>query len=373
MCTPFSTCIDLKLVLRFLVLSLQSNKDEAQNRLNNDLNDHEESINEKKEALKKITPIISALRKKIDDQTRHKKNIQNNLKVYREMAREKDLQAEKARINEEIELIEGSDDSQQKYDAANRKIREYEDERNKAQGLRSGVRDQVKALKRKLNTEDYKGVDERHRQVMIKCVATETCVEDLGKYYKALDNALLRYHGMKISDINKIIRELWSLTYKGEDITNIQLVSGAEGAAKSARSYNYRVVMTKGTSELDMRGRCSAGQRVLASIVIRLALAETFCLNCGVMALDEPTTNLDYANKRGLAIALAQIIATRAVQSNFQLVIITHDEDFVSMMKNELAAHTGFNMPERYFQVSREESNDGKYYSKITSIDWDEI
>ena len=145
-----------------------------------------------------MSPTISALRKKIDDQTRHKKNIQNNLKVYREMAREKDLQAEKAKINEEIELIEGSDDSQQKYDASSRKIREYEDERNKAQGLRSGVRDQVKALKRKLNTEDYKGIDERHRQVMIKHVATETCVEDLGKYYKALDNALLRYHGMKV-------------------------------------------------------------------------------------------------------------------------------------------------------------------------------
>ena len=43
------------------------------------------------------------------------------------------------------------------------------------------------------------------------------------------------------------------------------------------------------------------------------------------------------------------------------------------MMKNELAAHTGFNMPERYFQVRREESNDGKYYSKIHSVDWDEI
>ena len=35
--------------------------------------------------------------------------------------------------------------------------------------------------------------------------------------------------------------------------------------------------MTKGEAELDMRGRCSAGQKVLASLVIRLALAETFC------------------------------------------------------------------------------------------------
>ena len=54
--------------------------------------------------------------------------------------------------------------------------------------------------------------------------------------------------------------------------------------------------MLSGGVELDMRGRCSAGQKVLASLVIRLALAENFCLNCGILALDEPTTNLDAAN-----------------------------------------------------------------------------
>lgn len=64
-----------------------------------------------------------------------------------------------------------------------------------------------------------------------------------------------------------------------------------------ARAYNYRVVMTKGDAQLDMKGRCSAGQKVLASLVIRLALAESFCVNCGILALDEPTTNLDTENK----------------------------------------------------------------------------
>lgn len=92
-----------------------------------------------------------------------------------------------------------------------------------------------------------------------------------------------------------------------------------------------------------------------------------------VLILKEPTTNLDYENKNGLAIALAQIIANRASQSNFQLVVITHDEDFVAMMKNELAATAGTSMPERYFQVSREKAEDGKYYSKINALDWDEI
>ena len=118
-------------------------------------------------------------------------------------------------------------------------------------------------------------------------------------------------------------------TYKGEDITNIEIVSGQEAGSKAAKSYNYRVVMTKGNTDLDMRGRCSAGQRVLASLVIRLALAETFGVYCGCIALDEPTVNLDFNNKKGLSQALAQLVEHRAKQKNFQLVLITHDEEFV--------------------------------------------
>jgi DNA repair protein RAD50 len=64
--------------------------------------------------------------------------------------------------------------------------------------------------------------------------------------------------------------------------------------------------MRKGGALIDMRGRCSAGQKVLAALVIRLALAETFCLNCGILALDEPTTNLDTENKYGLAQAITE-------------------------------------------------------------------
>ena len=63
--------------------------------------------------------------------------------------------------------------------------------------------------------------------------------------------------------------------------------------------------MVKDGIELDMRGRCSAGQKVLASIIVRLALAEIFCFESGILALDEPTTNLDRENIQSLANALA--------------------------------------------------------------------
>ena len=151
----------------------------------------------------------------------------------------------------------------------------------------------------------------------------------------------MKHNSLRIAENNKIVRQLWLLNYKDEDISNIEIVSGQEPGSRAQKSYNYRVVMTKGSTELDMRGRCSAGQRVLASIVIRLALAETFCVHFGCIALDEPTVNLDYRNKKGFAVALAQIVASRASQRNFQLVLITQDEEFIGVMKTELSSHTG--------------------------------
>lgn len=106
--------------------------------------------------------------------------------------------------------------------------------------------------------------------------------------------------------------------------------SDAESKTVGGRSYNYRVrslppvvkfgfgaesqnwsqvVMVKDQTEMDMRGRCSAGQKVLASIVIRLALADSFSENCGILALDEPTTNLDKPNIEALAAALAGFVS----------------------------------------------------------------
>ena len=108
--------------------------------------------------------------------------------------------------------------------------------------------------------------------------------------------------------------------------------------------------MRKGDSTLDMRGRCSAGQKVLASLVIRLALAETFCINCGILALDEPTTNLDRANIESLAQAINEIIKNRRQQSNFQLLVITHDEEFVQRIgRSENCSH--------YFRVDKRVSD----------------
>ena len=155
----------------------------------------------------------------------------------------------------------------------------------------------------------------------------------------------MKYHTLKMEEINRIIEELWKKTYQGTDVDSILIRSDNE-TGKGNRAYNYRVCMVKQDAEMDMRGRCSAGQKVLACIIIRLALAECFGINCGLIALDEPTTNLDVENGRALAKSLHDIIKLRRAQSNFQLIVITHDEGFLKAMNcSEFADY--------YWRVSR--------------------
>lgn len=99
-----------------------------------------------------------------------------------------------------------------------------------------------------------------------------------------------------MEEINQSIEDTWKKIYDGDDIVRIFIKSDEDPqtSKKGSKSYYYRIVMqTKSGVQMDMKGRCSMGQKVLASIVIRLALTESFGNHCGVLALDEPTTNLD--------------------------------------------------------------------------------
>lgn len=235
------------------------------------------------------------------------------------------VKRELRQFGEHQDLVSERQELQQQSDEIRKDKAHYE-------GRLKGYEDDVRRFQRELRSDMYRNADEKHRQQVIAMKTTEMANADLDKYYKALDRAIMRYHGLKMAEINKIIKEYWINTYKGNDIDTIEIRSDEEegsGATKARRTYNYRVVMVKGDTALDMRGRCSAGQKVLASLIIRLALAETFCLNCGILTLDEPTTNLDEDNIESLANQLASIIRTRQQQRNFQLVVITHDEEFV--------------------------------------------
>eukprot|EP00057_Strongylocentrotus_purpuratus_P025350 XP_011679824.1 PREDICTED: DNA repair protein RAD50 [Strongylocentrotus purpuratus] len=233
-------------------------------------------------------------------------------------------------------------------------------EKNQLDGRSTELREAVTKQEKELESDKYKNAEKNYNDMMIKCRTTEVANEDLDKYYNALNSAINTYHIQKMLKINKILQDLWRNTYKGSDIDYIEIRADDETGASTTqrRQYNYRVVMMKGDEILDMRGRCSAGQKVLASLLIRLALAETFCLSCGILALDDPTANLDRDNIESLAHALVDILKSQENQRNFQLLIITHDEEFV-----ELLGHSDYT--DNYYRVT----NNADYRSTIVKYD----
>ncbi|KAF8852205.1 DNA repair protein-like protein rad50 [Acephala macrosclerotiorum] len=267
----------------------------------------------------------------IKDGENIKRSIKDNLQYRKSLA---DLEDVREEIRE-LESRNGVDD----YERLLREANALDNKHIKLNSDRDRLYTQMSSENRQLEFDikewdlEYAGAATKWREDNIKVQTTRAAVEDLTKCNKALDKAIIQFHALKMEEVNSIASELWRSTYQGTDVDTIMIKSEDDEGTSNRRMYNYRVVMVKQDAELDMRGRCSAGQKVLASIIIRLALAESFGVSCGVIALDEPTTNLDIDNIKALAISLNQIIKNRKHQKNFQLVIITHDETFIKEMK----------------------------------------
>ncbi|VDN05001.1 unnamed protein product [Thelazia callipaeda] len=190
-------------------------------------------------------------------------------------------------------------------------------------------------LEKTLSSAEYaKFKEDFKKEVVKKCVTTKT-IEDLMNYIRVVDDSVVKFHAQKMEEINEVLGSLWEKVYHGSDIETIQIKSESAGEMEKKKSYNYRVVMYVNGTEIDMPGRCSAGQKMLASILIRIALSDVFCDKCSIIALDEPTTNLDVLKVENLGDMLADIISVRCSNNakTFQLIVITHDSRFVEHLR----------------------------------------
>uniref|UniRef100_A0A8C9TPQ1 RAD50 double strand break repair protein n=1 Tax=Scleropages formosus TaxID=113540 RepID=A0A8C9TPQ1_SCLFO len=309
-------------------------KDEYKEQKEAELQETSTQLHEAEKQREKIHKDMGDIRQDIDTQKVQERWLQDNLTLRKRMEELQEVSEKRKALMKEMGDMQVLQLRNERREVE-RKVEDLKKNRSVALGRQKGFEEEIMRFRKELREEQYCQAEERFRDKMIVMRTTELANKDLDIYYKALDQTIMKFHSMKMEEINKIIRDLWRSTYRGQDIEYVEIRSDVDENASAGvkrRTYNYRVVMVKGDTALDMRGRCSAGQKVLASLIIRLALAEAFCLNCGILALDEPTTNLDRENIESLAHALVEIIKSRSRQRNFQLLIITHDEDFVELL-----------------------------------------
>ncbi|XP_063784250.1 DNA repair protein RAD50 [Pseudophryne corroboree] len=321
---------------------IHNGKEEFKEQKETELQELITRLNDCEKQKEKINKEMITIRQDIDTQKIQERCLQDNLTLRKRKEELKKVKEEREQLLKERGQMKVVQLREEQHELE-KQIEALKTNQSLALGRQKGFEDEIIRFKKELREPQYKDAEEKHKEMMIIMRTTELANKDLDIYYKTLDQAIMKFHSMKMEEINKIIRDLWRSTYRGQDIEYIEIRSDADesvSATDKRRSYNYRVVMIRGDTALDMRGRCSAGQKVLASLIIRLALAETFCLNCGILALDEPTTNLDRENIESLAHALVEIIKSRSRQRNFQLLVITHDEDFVELLgRSEYVEH----------------------------------
>lgn len=106
------------------------------------------------------------------------------------------------------------------------------------------MRENLSRIQRQLLTE-YKGIQDDYTECLVKFKTGQMANADLEKYGKALDNAIMQYHALKMQEVNDTLQGLWHDVYTGTDIDFIAIRAEAGTETAVRRTYNYRVVMVK--------------------------------------------------------------------------------------------------------------------------------
>lgn len=205
-------------------------------------------IIEKKTLLDEISDKITAQSRSMDDNAMLQRTVADNLKLRNYQQRFDSLQKQYDSISKGIEGVDHFEFEQQldrlKKDESNLYV-----ERNRFLGELHTLNDQIRSFEKTINSE-YHEAPEKYQAQFVKVKTIELACSDLEKYCKALDAAIMKYHSLKMEEINRIIQDLWTSTYQGSDIDTIEIRSDHEESATAARTYNYRVRIELGVFNL---------------------------------------------------------------------------------------------------------------------------
>ncbi|XP_044256466.1 DNA repair protein RAD50-like [Tribolium madens] len=280
-----------------------------------------------------ISEMISAKKDRLCKSELRLRRLQSNVTFREKQAIEVDLNA---RI-EDLKTLIGGYNCVYINEEKSQLIREkenYEKSINSLKGEKNALLENIEELRLQLTTPDTANAHNDYRTKLYELKVVESIVDDLIKNITVLEESILDFHATKMKQVNDTIKKMWRDIYRGNDIDYIEIKARHVSSASATQKHinKYSVVQVKQGVELKMRGRCSAGQKALACLIIRMALAETLSENCGILALDEPTTNLDRENTNSLCEALTRIVESRQEENNFQLVVVTHDEEFINTL-----------------------------------------
>jgi len=194
--------------------------------------DIEKSMSAEGEELKKKMAMLNHVKELGAKSELLRRNIEDNIKYREEKHKIQSLVDE---IEKKEQTLKNSDTESLDFEIEKiEKLIEAKNKRlNQIDGKREIYKKNMNEITKELQKPGLKNIDDEYRQMLIKVKTTEMATSDLDKYHHALEHALMKYHAAKMSEINKIIKELWQITYQGQDIDTIEIRSDIDEKAKN--------------------------------------------------------------------------------------------------------------------------------------------
>jgi len=196
-------------------------------------------------------------------------------------------------------------------------------------GLRKEVEHTEKEIERtQADIQEIK----RNKEMIERWEAEVKFRSEFAGAFRALQQAILKVQAEMrqefLNEVNEIMNNLWSELYPYGDYTGIRL-QGTE------TDYILQL-RRRGGEWVDVEGTTSGGERTIACLTFRIALAIFLAPSLRWIVFDEPTHNLDEKSVE----TLAKVMRERLPEIVKQIFVITHDQTFETAVSGTLYRFT---------------------------------
>jgi DNA repair protein SbcC/Rad50 len=298
-------------------LSKENELKHEQNKLKLDIDENRIIVIESKSILDHSKKNISELDKEIENLNIKLSSLNDEKYLY-------EIKDQHSRAKAELELVEDEfkhkkvskeivDEQDNKFQQLLKQVQEVETTLSNFEDLLS---DKVKQLS-ELNSQQNKA--EEFKQ---KIKSLEEKAGFLDKFRAALEATQLTLRDDLILAVNEVMSSVWIEIYPYDKWLGVRLSS-------TEQDYNLQL-KEAGGDWVSVTGFASGGERMLASLAVRIAFARVLAPSLSLLILDEPTHNLD---DKAIS-TFIDVVQNKVSDFLDQIFIVTHEEKLAENADN---------------------------------------
>ncbi|MCL5433728.1 MAG: SMC family ATPase [Candidatus Marsarchaeota archaeon] len=250
----------------------------------------------------------------LDKLNETKQNLESKLKDAERLEQyEEDLNKKKMMIEENITKLKSIEVDDNKIYALQNSI-------TKESEIAAEIHTKIESNKKYLKNIELQ-IEEKQKQIQIlneqkaSLKKRQDMIVGLNKFKTSLIDTEALLRGKLVSSINELMLQLWSRIYPYQDYSALRLTAEKD-------DYLLEINTSINNEWLQVDGIASGGERSIACLILRIALAMIIVPNLRWIILDEPTHNID---SNGIS-KIIDVFGNELPNIVEQVFIITHDD-----------------------------------------------